>query len=225
MALVTHDADQPETVEFGRGASQFDGVAAGQDTHPVESDVDFQDHPTTDTGLVTGGRQWLGLGEVVQGDDRVGGFTEPGDPLHLRSSDDHVGHQDVGDAAGGHHLGFGDLGTGDPDGTGRTLPVGDLRSLVTLLVRPPLLAPFGHERGHPRDVGLHHIEIDAQRGGVEIGWGVPGEGKVLILLAIRMKVVRENGQQRGPGHDSRPNTREESAGPSPELEKNPIGDG
>ena len=87
--------------------------------------------------------------------------------LDLDRADDLVGDQDVGDAAGRHHLGLAELGAGDAHGPGLDQPMGQRRDLHPLGVRAPVDGVVAEGLRHLGGVRFHDVEVDQQRRRVE----------------------------------------------------------
>ena len=141
---------------------QIDRVAPRAAADAIEADVHLDDHAARNPLIAAGGRQRLDLRVMIARDDRIGRTAERDDALELPRADDHVGDQQIADAGGRHHLGFGDFRARHADRAGRHLRQRDRRRLVAFHVGPPLLAARGDEVGHLAQVRLHRVAIDAQ---------------------------------------------------------------
>ena len=88
-------------------------------------------------------------------------------PRHLRLE------QGIGDQyiVAGQHLRLAHFGNRDPDGAGRELQLRNLGDLVGLHVRPERHTPRATMLLHPRDVALERVEVDVERGCVEVERG------------------------------------------------------
>ncbi len=91
------------------------------------------------------------------------------DSVELRRSDHFVADQDVADAAIDHDLGLGYLLTANADGAGGDLHIGDRGALVGLGVRPQPKPGSRDALLHAADVALERIELDQQRGRIDLG--------------------------------------------------------
>ena len=72
VSLVTHDADEFESLEIVQSPGQFLCITPRQGAHAIEPDIDLDDHPAGHPRVATGRRQRFGLGIVVTGNDRIG---------------------------------------------------------------------------------------------------------------------------------------------------------
>ena len=176
MPFVTHDASQLQAGQFQQSPRELQGRFAGGDAYPLQADIHFNQHPLAQPG---GGHRRAdrhGLINVVNANDRVRDAAQLHQSGALLRTDDEIGDEHVPHTGGGHHFRLAQLGAGDPQRAGLEFLVGDGRDLVSLGMRPPrhaVLAAVGHHLG---DVGLHHVEVDAQ------GW--------------RIKIVRRRAQCR-----------------------------
>ena len=82
---------------------------------------------------------------------------------------DRRGDQNRFDAAIRKRLGFAELGAADADRAGRELALGDVDALVSLRMRAQRDARQLRERRHLLDVAIERVEIDHERGRVQIG--------------------------------------------------------
>ena len=93
-----------------------------------------------------------------------------GEPLGLGIAQHVVGEQDVvGDAGIRHHLDLAELLAGDADRAGIHLQLGQRRDLVRLDVRPVGEAVARERLLRAADVRLDDVEVDHDRGCIEIG--------------------------------------------------------
>ena len=93
---------------------------------------------------------------------------EGGKPGGLRRTDDEMSDQDIVDPGRGHDLGLGDLGHGDADRAGLAEQVRDRRALERLRMRPPAHLPGSEVIGHLPDVEVQVVEVEPERGGVQV---------------------------------------------------------
>ena len=97
-------------------------------------------------------------------------LDQRGEPLGLGVAQHVVAEQDVvGGARVRHHLDLAELLAGDADRTGLHLHFGERRDLVGLDVRPVGEPVTGEKVLRATDVRLDDIEIDHNRGCVEVG--------------------------------------------------------
>ena len=94
----------------------------------------------------------------------------------LRRADDLVADQDVGDAAPGERLGLRHLLYAVADRATRHLQPGDDRRFVRLRVRPQLHPGRRQQLRHVVEVGLERVQIDQQRGRVDLVLAHAGSG-------------------------------------------------
>jgi hypothetical protein len=87
----------------------------------------------------------------------------------LGRCDDLVADKDIAHAARGQRLGLGRLLHAHAHGARLHLQPRQRRALVHLGVRAQPDLVFSGELGHARDVALHRVEVDHQRGGVDGG--------------------------------------------------------
>ena len=115
-----------------------------------------------------GGRERPQLVGVVDGDDRIRAAAQLDQPRQLVRPDDRVGDEQIADAGGCHQLGLAELRAGQPDRAGSDLARADRAGAVALDVRPPRDSGRAAGRRDAADVLLHHVEVEAERGRVEI---------------------------------------------------------
>ena len=135
------------------------------------------------------------------GSARLGKSDQPAD---LDRSHDLVGDQDVANARGGHHLGLAQLRARDADRAGGDLHPRNLRRLVRLRMRPPRDAMRAAGGDDPRDVGLHDVEIDQQRRGVQRKRGLADQVARRIVSQCPWRAPARVATTRAAGR--RPNT-------------------
>jgi hypothetical protein len=98
-----------------------------------------------------------------------------GQRAQLARTNDLVGDEHVGDAAGQKWLGLARLLHANANAAGRHLAARDLHALMALGMRPhPQLAP--HCIHEPRQVALKAIQVEQQRRRVDVFDGVTGSG-------------------------------------------------
>ena len=102
--------------------------------------------------------------------------AQRGEPRQLRGTHHLVAHQDVRDAAPGEDLGFRHLLHALADRAARHLQFGDHRRLVRLGVRPQLRPGRRQQLRHVVEVGLERVEIDQQRGRIDLVLAHAGTG-------------------------------------------------
>ena len=168
VPLVAHDPGEADPFELVDRLGKFEGIAPGTGADTVEPDVHLDDHAGGDPHPPADRRQWFDLGVMVDGHDGVGLSAERGDPFPLSFSHHHVGDENVADSSRSHHLGFADLGTGDPNRAGGDFHLGNGGAFVALFVRPPLHTVLLAQLSHLPDVVFHPVEVDAQHGGVQV---------------------------------------------------------
>ena len=127
-----------QPVHIGDQLGQPQHLVAGKLAAAVHAGVEL-DHGFR-MGAERDGRfvELAGLDLAIDRQDQSGLGGQCGRAARLDRTDDLVRHHDVADAAGGHHLGFAQLGAGDADGARRELQMGDRRGLVGLAMRPPV---------------------------------------------------------------------------------------
>jgi hypothetical protein len=154
-----------------------DGVT-GNDTGAGHPDVDLDHGAEVDAPFASGLVQLADVVEIVDGDGDVGSRAgaEGGEAAGLNRADDLIGDQDVADAGGDEDFGLAELGTGDADGPGGKLTVGDGGTFVTLGVGAPGDVVGGEIGGDASDVAIHGVEIDEESGGIELSDGAADEG-------------------------------------------------
>ena len=87
----------------------------------------------------------------------------------LAGAEDRIADEDVADAGRGHHLGLAELLAGDADRAAGELLVRERGELVRLDVRPERDAERVAVGLHAVDVALDRVEVDDQRGRVDVG--------------------------------------------------------
>ena len=137
-------------------------------THSVVTGVDFNKHlnrlATSDTDL-TEARSNL---ERIQAHEYPSLLTQRLKSGKLLLSVDWIGNQDVVKSSGHHHFGFADFGAREARRTCLHLESRDLGHLVGLCVRPQSNTGVASALGHFGNVVFHHVEIDDERGRVEV---------------------------------------------------------
>ena len=149
--------------EIERGLRALHAVAA-------EAGVAFDQEADVDAVALAGLRQPARHHLVVEHHRHA---LEPpdqrGEPLGLGLAQHVVGEQDVvGDAGVGHHLDLAELLAGDADRAGLHLHLGERRDLVRLDVRAVGEAVARERVLRAPDVGLDDVEVDDDRGCIEI---------------------------------------------------------
>ena len=92
---------------------------------------------------------------------------------------------DVLDAGLRHDFCLAQLGAGDPDGAGCDLSPGNFRCLMSLDMGAQFGRPVLKERRHPRNVGLHHVEVNQQRRGVQFIRAAPNLTSTTVAAGFR----------------------------------------
>ena len=169
MTLVAHDPRQPDARRAIDAPGRSPGPARPGAT-PVRSIPTLM---STTIGISTprsvatsdARRTWNGSSAQMRTSARS---CRRAAPFDLGPVGQLVGDEDGWDAALDHDLGLRDLGAGDADGTEFHLAAGDPRRLVTLGVRPPVLAARGDGARQSLDVRLEAVQVEQQRRRVEI---------------------------------------------------------
>ena len=116
-------------------------------------------------------------------------FQEGPKPSTLGLVDPHrIANEEVIETGGGEDLGLRDGGDGETPGASSDLEAGDLWAFMGFRVRAQTYAGGLGVLGHRRDVAVHHVVVDDQRGGVYFkGRGVGGGAHLVsISHAVRM---------------------------------------
>ncbi len=93
---------------------------------------------------------------------------------------------------GDERLGFVDLLAADADRAARDLRLRDVRALVRLRVRPQRDAGAAHGVRHQVEVALEGVEVDDERGRVDVGGSVADAGgKTLHARIVPRPGVRK----------------------------------
>ncbi len=98
------------------------------------------------------------------------------EPRELRRADDLVGDEHVADARCHERFGFPYLLAADADRPALDLLLRDVGALVRLRVRTERDAGAARRMGHQVEVALEGIEVDHERGGVDVVNGVADAG-------------------------------------------------
>ena len=128
--------------------------------------------PEHDRGFVELAR----LNLAIDRENEPGLGCERGGAARFDRSDDLIRHHDVADAAGSHDLGFAELGAGDADGACRDFQMSDRWRFIGFAVRAPVRPARFDVAGHVGDVALEGIEVDEQRGSIELFDGQADQG-------------------------------------------------
>ena len=157
---------------------QRDRRLAGRHAAAALADVDFDEH--VDHGVaallaahvVHRQRQARDAFDAVHRDGQLAVLGR--DPVRQRRDTRQLGGGDhfvadvhVADAARDHGFGLGGLLHAHAHGAGLHLQPGERGALVHLGVRPPAHAVLARELGHAREVALHRVQVDDQRGRVD----------------------------------------------------------
>jgi hypothetical protein len=119
--------------------------------------------------VATHPRQALGHLDGVRGSPNRGALKQRPQARELGLPNDRVRDQDVVDSGLDHHLGLPELRDGDPGRASVQLHPRDVGALVGLRVGPKAHAGLVGDPLQVGDVSLEHLEVDHQRGGVEVG--------------------------------------------------------
>ena len=183
MPFPAHHSDELDTVERGRLPREPQGCLAWLGAGAGEADVDLEHDAPAAAGLGERSREGSQLVDVVDGDDGIGATAQLDQACELVWADDRIGDEQIADPRGCHQLGLAELGAGQPDGARRDLARADRAGAVALHVRPPRDACRATGRHHPADVRLHQVEVDAQRGRLEIVTTAAKGGQILAGMA------------------------------------------
>ena len=108
------------------------------------------------------------LRRIVGAHRDLGDARQRREPRQLRRAHHLVAHQNVGDAAPGQRLGLGHLLHALADRAARHLQLRDHRRFVGLGMRPQLRPGRRQQFRHVVEVGLERVEIDQQRGRIDL---------------------------------------------------------
>ena len=139
----------------------------------VDLDIDRQRDPRLARRRV----ERAHLSCIVDADPNPGIMGERGEPPQFLPADDLVGDQHVLDAAIDQRLGLADLLNAHADRAQFHLFQRNDRALVGLGVRPQVGAAAGDAVGQAAQIALERIEIDHQRGGVDLVEGRADVGR------------------------------------------------
>ena len=128
------------------------------------ADIDLDEHIDRAARGLHRARQTIDAERRINRDREVHAVRQRGNAREAVFGDHLVADEDVGDALRRERLGFRGLLHAHADRAGGHLQARDLRALVRLRVRPQPQAAFTREPGHARDVALHRVEIDHERG-------------------------------------------------------------
>ena len=141
---------------------------SGVDPCPARADVDLHQDRYAHAGIGRRGFDGSDLGAVVHTHRDLGNAGQSAQAGQLGCTDDFVRHEYVRDAAPGQDLGLGHLLHALPDRAARHLQFGDDRRFVGLGMRPQFHPSRCQQRGHMVKVIFERVEIDDQRGGVDL---------------------------------------------------------
>src|SRR5256885_9776017 len=143
--------------------------------HAAAAHADLELDIRVELGAARGERSDL-VG-VVDAYAQARAARERGKPLDLLRADHLVAHQHIGDAALHHRLRFAHLLAADADGTHGDLALGDLGTLVRLGVGAHAHRPAFQRIGERTQVALERVEVDEERGRVDLVHSLPYGGR------------------------------------------------
>ena len=173
VPLVTHDSDEPHAVQGGCPPSETQRVLTGLNAGAAEPDVDLDHGSHAGSSLGERGGNRKELVGVVDGHNRICGSAQLEQARQLAGSDDEVSDQKIASPRGRHHLRLAELRAGQPAGAGGDLSGADPARAVAFDVRPPGDVCCSARRRDTTHVLLHHVQVEAERGRVEIVRAAP----------------------------------------------------
>ncbi len=159
VAAMGEDADHPET-EVRGGTRHLPGPGRCHPAPPpARVDLDHDPDAVASRTQRIGHRP--GADRRVDADAQPAPAGQIAQAGRLRSQrHQRVGDEQVVQPGIGEDLGLADRADGQPGRPGGQLATAHLDALVGLGMRPQVDPPFGHRAGHPRDRGLHALEVD-----------------------------------------------------------------
>ena len=141
---------------------------AGRHAATCHADIDFNQGVEYDTDFTCGARGRVDLFGRVEAQADAGIAREGRETAQLVRADHLVAHQHIAHTATHQRFGLTYFLAALADGAGGDLLHGDYRALVGLGMRAQPHARGAGEVGKLRQVGLESVQVDNQRGGVDL---------------------------------------------------------
>src|SRR5262245_40434078 len=118
MTFVTHDSGELDAWQSRDFFRELQSWFAGRYASPRHADIDLENCPHTLSRGFHGPADRQRLINMVKNNNRIRDTAELDHPLDFAVANDVVGDEQIGNAGGGEHFGFAELGAGEADCAG-----------------------------------------------------------------------------------------------------------